>query len=41
MVYFSKKKQLKKFQGPAAHPKHHYAHALIVSIQGVANEFKN
>ena len=38
---FFQKKQLKKFQGPAAPPKHHYAHALIVSIQGVANEFKN
>ena len=38
---FFQKKQLKKFQGPAAHPKHYYAHALIVSIQGVANEFKN
>ena len=38
---FFQKKQLKKFQGPAAHPRHQYAHASIVSIQGVANEFKN
>jgi hypothetical protein len=38
---FFQKKQLKKFQGPAAHPGYQYAHASIVSIQGVANEFKN
>jgi hypothetical protein len=35
---FSKKKQHKKFQGLAAHPRHDYAHA---SIKGVANEFEN
>ena len=41
MVYFSKKKQHKKLQGLAAHPKHVYAHASIASIKGVANEFEN
>jgi hypothetical protein len=41
MVYFSQKKQHKKFQGLAAHPRHDYAYASIASIKGVANEFED
>jgi hypothetical protein len=38
---FFQKKQHKKLQGLAAHPRHDYAHASIASIKGVANEFEN
>jgi len=40
MVYFPKK-TAQKFKGPAAHPRHLYAHASIVPTKGVDHEFEN